>query len=123
MNTSAFRGFLGLAKYYRKFIINYGPITAPLTNILMKNSFIWNDQATQSFSDLKLSLASAPVLQLPNFEDLFELIAGSTTHKLPVYEHELIGSAKAIQHWHPSLWGCTFLIRTDHYNLKYLLEQ
>ncbi|XP_068639401.1 uncharacterized mitochondrial protein AtMg00860-like [Aristolochia californica] len=73
MNTSAFRGFLGLAEYYRKFIINYGPITAPLTNLLMKNSFIWNDQATQSFSDLKLALASAPVLQLPNFEDLFEV--------------------------------------------------
>ncbi|XP_068639463.1 uncharacterized protein [Aristolochia californica] len=29
--------------------------------------------ATQSFSDLKLALASAPVMQLPNFEDLFEV--------------------------------------------------
>ncbi|XP_068666444.1 uncharacterized protein [Aristolochia californica] len=29
--------------------------------------------ATQSFSDFKLALAFAPVLQLPNFEDLFEV--------------------------------------------------
>ncbi|XP_068651553.1 uncharacterized mitochondrial protein AtMg00860-like [Aristolochia californica] len=123
MNTSDLRGFLGLTNYYRKFIRNYGPIVAPLTTLLKKNSFTWNEQAPQSFSDLKSALASAPVLQLPNFEELFEVECDASGggigailqqqlhpiayfnhqlairhHKLPAYEDELIGLAKVVQH-------------------------
>ncbi|XP_068666392.1 uncharacterized mitochondrial protein AtMg00860-like [Aristolochia californica] len=73
MNTSALGGFLGFARYYKKFIKNYGLLATPLTSLLKKNSFIWNDLATQSFTNLKLALVSTPVLYLPNFEDLFEV--------------------------------------------------
>lgn len=43
--------------------------------------------------------------------------------KLPAYERELIGLAQAVQHWCPYIWGCPFIIKTDHYNLKFMLEQ
>lgn len=44
-------------------------------------------------------------------------------HKLPAYERELIGLAKEVAHWRPYLWGQHFLIKTDHYSLKFLLDQ
>jgi len=32
--------------YYRRFIKNYAAIAGPLTNLLKKEAFKWNDQAT-----------------------------------------------------------------------------
>jgi hypothetical protein len=43
--------------------------------------------------------------------------------KLAVYKHELIGLVHVVRHWRPYLWGRSFLIKTDHYSLKFLLDQ
>jgi hypothetical protein len=43
--------------------------------------------------------------------------------KLAAYEHELIGLVQAVKHWRPYLWGHPYLIRADHYSLKFLLDQ
>ena len=43
--------------------------------------------------------------------------------KLAAYESELIGLVQSVRHWRPYLWGRRFLVRTDHYSLKYLLFQ
>jgi hypothetical protein len=42
---------------------------------------------------------------------------------LTVYEHELIGLVHAIWHWRPYLWDRRFTVWTDHYSLKFLLDQ
>lgn len=42
---------------------------------------------------------------------------------LAAYERELIGLMQAIRHWRAYLWGLAFAVRTDHYSLKYLLDQ
>ncbi|XP_068657870.1 uncharacterized protein [Aristolochia californica] len=147
-SVTALMGFLGFSGYYRKFILDYGQIAAPLTSLLKKHSFMWSEAASSSFVQLKHALASAPVLHRPKFEDLFiiecDASRGSINmvlqqqgnpiayfnrqlaihlHKLEAYERELIGLAKAIQHWRPYLWGHQFHIRTNHCSLKYLLEQ
>jgi hypothetical protein len=47
----------------------------------------------------------------------------STRHlRLAAYERELIGLVQGVRHWRPYLWGRHFLIRTDHYSLKFLLD-
>jgi hypothetical protein len=28
-----------------------------------------------------------------------------------------------VRHWGPYLWGCRFVVKIDHYSLKYLLDQ
>ena len=67
----ALRGFLGLTGYSRKFIQNYGKITRSLTDMLKKGNFKWNLKAEESFEQLKMVMTQAPVLALPNFNELF----------------------------------------------------
>ena len=139
---------MGLVGYYRHFIKNFGILAAPLTNLLRKNNFQWSDQATKSFVALKSALSSAPVLHLPDFAKLFIVDCdasgtgfGAVLHqgegplafyskpfaprhlKLAAYERELIGLVQAVRHWRPYLWGRRFLVRTDHYALKFMLDQ
>jgi hypothetical protein len=67
-SARGFRGFLGLAGYYRKFIQGFGTITAPLTQLLKKNSFQWTEDASSAFLSLNHALSSAPVLHLTDFQ-------------------------------------------------------
>jgi hypothetical protein len=144
----ALRGFLGLAGYYHKFIRDYGSIAGPLTQLLKKEAFVWSPEATTTFSTLKQVLTTAHVLQLPNFDKPFIINCdasrtgfGAVLHqeagpiafysrpiapqhcKLAAYERELIGLVKVVRHWRPYLWSRSFVVRTDHYALKFLLDQ
>jgi hypothetical protein len=67
------RGFLGLTNFYRKFIKNYASIALPLTSLLRKDAFLWNDTASQAFQLLKTAMTQAPTLSLPNFSKPFIL--------------------------------------------------
>jgi hypothetical protein len=144
----AVRTFLGLAGYYRRFVKDYGNIAAPLTRLLCKDAFKWGPEAEAAFRALQRALTTAPLLQLPDFDrgfvvecDASDSGVGAVLHqgrgpiaffrhplaprhsKLAAYERELIGLVQAVRHWRPYLWGRTFLICTDHYSLKYLLDQ
>ena len=67
------RSFHGLVTFYRRFISNSNTITALLTDFLMQKSFVWIDEAQESFQPLKRKLTEAPILALPNFDKIFEL--------------------------------------------------
>jgi hypothetical protein len=118
------RGFLGLTGYYRKFIVGYGAVAAPLTALCKREAFKWTDEAEVVFQLLKQALMSTPLLQMPGFDKWFIIDCnvsgmgfGAVPHqgdgtiayfsrpvaphhrKLPAYERELIGLIKAVRHW------------------------
>jgi trans-aconitate methyltransferase len=61
------RSFLGLARYYHRFIKNFSKIVKPMTELLHKNApFVWNEAHEQSFQELKKHLMTTPILALPD---------------------------------------------------------
>jgi hypothetical protein len=147
-SVRAVRAFLGLAGYYRLFIKNYGAIATPLTVLLKKDAFKWSAEAVEAFRALQRALTTTPILQLSDFDHNFVMECdasgtglGAVLHqggslvacfshqlvprhtKLAAYERELIGLVQAVWHWRPYLWGRPFLIKTDHFSLKFLLDQ
>ena len=59
---------MAAAGYYHQFIQGYASITAPLTDLLCKNSCVWTKDASTAFAALKHVMVTASVLKLPNFE-------------------------------------------------------
>ncbi|GJU96125.1 putative reverse transcriptase domain-containing protein [Tanacetum coccineum] len=64
--------FLGLARYYRRFIENFSKIAKSLTILTQKcKTFDWGEEQELAFQTLKDKLCNAPVLALPDgLEDL-----------------------------------------------------
>nr|GEY39250.1 putative reverse transcriptase domain-containing protein [Tanacetum cinerariifolium] len=66
------RSFLGLARYYRRFIENFSKIAKPLTLLTQKNKKCeWGDKQEDAFCILKDKLCNAPVLTLLDRPDDF----------------------------------------------------
>nr|GEV68407.1 putative reverse transcriptase domain-containing protein [Tanacetum cinerariifolium] len=67
MIPSEIRSFLGLAGYYRRFIVNFSKIAKPLTSLTLKNKkYEWGVEQEEAFQTLKDNLCNAPILSLPD---------------------------------------------------------
>ena len=65
-NSTKVRGFLGLARYYWRFMDGFSKIAAPMMAFTCKNvKFEWMDACEQSFQELKKRLVTAPILTIP----------------------------------------------------------
>ena len=57
------RNFLGLARYYMRFIDDFSQLAAPMTRLTRKEvKFEWDDLCEKAFQELKRRLTSTPIL-------------------------------------------------------------
>ncbi|WVZ50491.1 hypothetical protein U9M48_001737 [Paspalum notatum var. saurae] len=144
-----FRGFLGLAGYYRRFIESFSKIAKPMTSLLEKGvPFIWSKERQVAFDELKKRLTTAPVLTLPNLTKSFTVYCDASKEGLgcvlmqegkvityasrqlrkhdvnyPTHDLELAAVVHTLKIWRHYLFGNRCEIYTDHKSLKYIFTQ
>ncbi|GJX68055.1 putative CCCH-type zinc finger family protein [Tanacetum coccineum] len=142
------RSFYGLASFYRRFIRNFSTIVSPITECLKGGNFKWTKEAQASFELIKAKLIEAPVLALPNFENVFELDCDASgvgigavlsqdnrpiaffseklseaRQKYTTYEKEFYAIVRALEHWRHYLISKEFILHSDHEALTYINGQ
>ncbi|KAF3624466.1 hypothetical protein FXO38_30251 [Capsicum annuum] len=142
-SLKSLRGFQGLTGYYRRFVQSYGIISRPLTNMLNKNAFQWNEEVELAFERLKEAMTTVLVLALDDFTKpfiietdacskgmgavlkkeerplaYFSKALGARNLGLSTYEKEYMDVLAAVDRWKHYLQGGHFIIRTDHQSLK-----
>ena len=143
-NVTEVRSFLGLAGYYRKFVVEgFSKIATPLTNLTRKEEkFIWSEACQNSFDELKQRLTTAPVLTLPSGSEGFTVYCDASRQGLgcvliqhdrviayasrqlkkhevnyPTHDLELAAVVFALRIWRHYLYGVPCRIFTDHKSL------
>jgi hypothetical protein len=77
------QSFLGLANFYRRFMLGFSHIAWDLIQVTRdggKDKFVWVWSQQKEFDDLKQHLCSVPVLSLPNLQQPFEIETYASDH-------------------------------------------
>ncbi|GAU39806.1 hypothetical protein TSUD_219810 [Trifolium subterraneum] len=147
--VSEVRSFLGLAGYYRRFILGFSEIALPLTRLTRKGvAFVWDELCENSFNLLKQKLTSAPVLVIPDPDKKYVVYCDASNKGLgcvlvqegavvayasrqlkpheenyPTHDLELAAIIFALKIWRHHLYGVQFALYSDHKSLRYLFDQ
>jgi hypothetical protein len=73
---TALQRFLGLANFYRSFVLGFNHIAWALIQITKgvgKEKFVWGVSQQKSYDDLKQCLCSSPLLSIPDLQYPFEI--------------------------------------------------
>ncbi|KAK2374423.1 putative mitochondrial protein [Trifolium repens] len=143
------RSFLGLAGYYRRFILGFSEIALPLTRLTRKGAaFDWDAACEWSFRTLKEKLTTVPVLVIPDPTRKYVVYCDASNKGLgcvlmqdgavvayasrqlkphdqnyPTHDLELAAIIFALKIWRHHLFGVQFDLFSDHKSLKYLFDQ
>nr|GEV76640.1 reverse transcriptase domain-containing protein [Tanacetum cinerariifolium] len=101
------RSFLGLTRYYRRFVVNFSKIAKRLTILTQKDKkFEWGDEQENAFQTLKDMLCDALILALPEgTDDFVGFWFRFDAEKQIVF---------ALKTWRHYLYGTKSVIYTDH---------
>jgi hypothetical protein len=125
--------FLGLANFYRRFVLGFSHIAWALSQVTKgsgKEKFAWGQAQQQAFDDLKHHLCSTPLLSLPDLQQPFDIetdasdyVVGAvlTQHghpvayhsetlsdivrKYPTYDKEMYSIVKSCRQWKHYILG------------------
>jgi hypothetical protein len=87
--------FLGLANFYRRFMLGFSHIAWTLSQVTRgggKEKFVWGMSKKQPFDDLKQCLCSAPILSLTDLQQPFEIETNASNYVVGIV---------LTQHGHP----------------------
>jgi len=97
-NVAEVRSFLGLAGYYRRFIMKFSQIALPLTRLTRKNvPFVWDEECEESFRTLKGKLTRAPMLAIPDPNKRYVVFCDASSKGL-------VSGLPRTQRGHDSIW-------------------
>lgn len=143
------RSFLGLANYFRKFILGYASIAARLNDLLKDHlpnhiAPYWTDEHTKCFKMIQQLIAEDIILSYPDFQKEFELVTDASllgsggvlmqdgrpiafcSHKFTpaesrytTYEQEFLATLHALREWRCYLEGSRIRLVTDHHPLTF----
>ena len=149
-NIHELKAFIGLCTYYRRFVLGFSGVAAPLYGLMKKGvSFVWNDICQESFDKLKQALISAPILGIPNDTDTFVLDTDASNEQIGavlsqiqdgqevviaygsrrlsqaernycITRKELLALVFFVKRYRQYILGRHFIIRTDHAALQWL---
>ena len=134
------RSFLGLANYYKRFIMGYSKIASSLTNLLKKGrKWEWDAECQDAFQKPKDAITLEPVLRLPDLELSFEVHTNASDRALsgvlvqeghPVafesrklnavkqryiaHEKEMTAVIHCLETWKHYLMGTRFVVVADN---------
>jgi hypothetical protein len=149
MTVTQIWSFVGLAGFYRWFVRDFSSIAAPLHELTKKGiPFSCGTTQDEAFTILKGKLTHAPLLQLPDFNKMFELECDASgiglggvllqegkhvayfSEKLKcsllnyaTYDKELYVLVRTLQTWQHYLWPREFIIHSDHEALKHIRSE
>ncbi|KAL0541166.1 hypothetical protein IC582_021205 [Cucumis melo] len=129
--VSEVRSFLGLVRYYRRFVENFSRIATPLTQLTRKGApFVWSKACEDSFQNLKQKLVTAPVLTVLDGSGSFVIYSDASKkhlgcvlmqqgkvvayasrqlksheHNYPTHDLELAAVVFALKIWRHYLYG------------------
>jgi hypothetical protein len=143
------QSFLGLTRYYRRFIEGFVKISKPMTELLKKDKkFKWTPACEASFQDLKKRLTTAMILVMLDMERSFSIYCDASgqglgcvlmqdgrvvayasrqlrKHEVNYLTHdlELVTVVHALKIWTHYLMRKRCELYTDHKSLKYIFTQ
>ena len=79
------RSFLGHARFYRRFIIDFSKIARPLCKLLEKDTkFYFDESFHNSFEEIKSRLVEAPIMAKQDWNREFEIMCDASDFAMGV---------------------------------------